>query len=290
MCFCDAIFRAAFSDDMNNSPAHAIDYDDDHHKNAVSNLFCHERLDDIVSLQSRPTFKRIPRKSIRAPIKNYRRTINDTLFTEEAWTKVQTTCCGSMYENGSIGALLFNTVHPNGTCPTCLASTVQPVLPATTITAKIVAAPLSAVTTSTVTDTRAISVSTLPSGRLYPNSGSISATGTRTIKINTNGMVLVQKRGEVNASSSLGKIITIKPTKSPLGINATAVLPKEMMQIFNKNTMIEATNGHKFNDNSSDSGYDEMLHEPNAIVSSLRMYYNRFYCLLTIDVFAEIRQ
>lgn len=80
-------------------------------------------------------------------------------------------------------------------------------------------------------------------------------------------MVLVQKRGEANGSS-LGKIITIKPAKSPLGggINAGA-LPKEMMHILNKNTMIETTNGQKFNDNSSDSGYDEMLNEPNANVS-----------------------
>lgn len=250
---------SASSDDM-NSPAHAIDYVD-LHKTAVSNLFCHERLDDIVSLQSRPTFKRMPRKSSRAPIKNYRRSISETVLSEDAWTKIRTTCCGSMYENRSIDALLFNTAHPSGNCPTCLSVTVSPVPTDTIVTAKIVAAPFS----SAATDARTINVSALPFGRIYPNSGSTSSAGTRTIKINTNGMVLVQKRGDLT-TTSVGKIITLKPAKSPLGVNAT-VLPKEIMHIFNKNTMIEATNGHKFNDNSSDSGYDEMLNEPNANVS-----------------------
>lgn len=279
------------SSDDTNSPTHIIDYDNQH-KNAVSNLFCHERLDDIVSLQSRPAFKRSLHKTLRAPIKNYRRTIDATLFTADAWTKVRTTCCGSVYENRTIGALLLNTAHSNGACPTCCSTAVTVVAPSpppvvvetTTVTAKIVAAPLM--------DARTISLSAMPAGRIFPNGGAIAATGARTIKINGNAMVLVQKRRDAT-TSNVGKVITIKAAaaaaavKSPLDGSGAAVAPKEMMHILNKNTMIEATNGHKFNDNSSDSGYDEMLHEPNANVSfvlnsmsKLYLYsYIRIYCI-----------
>lgn len=188
---------------------------------------------------------------------------------------MRNTCCGIVYENRTIGAILLDAANPNGICQTCgiverseeKTPTRAVAATTTTVTAKLVVAP------STMVDTRTVNISTLPTGRIFTNTGVLSSmpAGTRTIKINgTNGMVLVKKAsvGDGQAQNCVGKIITIKAAKSPT--DGATVLPKEMMQLLNKNTMVEAANGHKFNDNSSDSGYDEMLNEqPNANVSLL---------------------
>lgn len=219
---------------------------------------------------------------------------SSTCENNDNWT-AKRTCCGLVYEHRLIGAVLLDakqwrrdncTVH--GANGHSLLSDVE-------------AQDLSAATTTTVLTKTIGSNSTASlSDNILASGGPtiVSSAGGRKIKLTTNAIQFLKRatvvsngRSVVSTSEEsiaktattpaatrglLGKIITIKTGSvmaasvatagtAPVLTAATAATAANPSTAPVSAVATEA-NGHKFNDNSSDSGYDEaMLQEPNGV-------------------------
>lgn len=221
--------------------------------------------------------RRIRRKSAQ-PVKHRRAKQNESptnaMLASVDWTAVQT-CCGLVYEHRHLGAVIVDMVHwrrehcvyhkpaisdpqtktPDASAPTTGVgeddrTTPTPVSETATLTIassvgrkiKLTSNAVQLLKKATVGHVAvAVAASTSAVAMAVSSAPTAPAATTTAVQPNAGG-------------SLLGKIITIKAGSATV-VNAVGTGVG----------LIAADQGHKFNDNSSDSGYDEaMLHEPNG--------------------------
>lgn len=247
--------------------------------------------------QSQRTIKKTNRKSCR-PLKN-RSVIQASILSEEGWTRLST-CCGIVYENKAISAVLldFSTIVA---CAAHIPKPAEPVnkmgaphsrrdvlirhINSTTnyiLNAQVFASASNgtSMTNSTVA-TSPIRIDTLVSGpndvskiKQFPHeSGHILKNTFKATKgVDAKSKAIV--RGNLLKVARNGILERIGPALERLAAPPTTIAaPTDMMvagRIVNKTGPLSVSDklidaiGHKFNDNSSDSGYDEILQEPKV--------------------------
>lgn len=202
------------------------------------------------------------------------------------WT-AKRTCCGLVYEHRLIGAVLLDAKQWRRDSCTVHGANGHSLLMV------VESQDLSASTTTTVlTKTTGSNSSASLSDNILASGGPtiVSSAGGRKIKLTTNAIQFLKRASVVSNGRSvvstseesiaktattpaatrgmLGKIITIKTGSVIAASVATAGTPATAANPPTAPVSAVATeaNGHKFNDNSSDSGYDEaMLQEPNGV-------------------------
>lgn len=248
--------------------------------------------------QSQRTIKKTNRKSCR-PLKN-RSVIQASILSEEGWTRLST-CCGIVYENKAISAVLldFSTIVA---CSAHISKPAEPVnkmcaphsrrdvlirhINNTTnyiLNAQVFASASDGSANHTITSatvaTNPIRIDTLVSG---PNDASnikqlphesahiLKNTFKATKGVDVKSKAIV--KGNLLKVARNGILERIGPVLERLAGPTTIAAPTDMMvagRIVNKTGLISVSDklidaiGHKFNDNSSDSGYDE-LQEPKV--------------------------
>lgn len=285
----------AGSSDGVASPLNLSDTED-FSKDPVANLYCHEQLTDDVMIPttvpasstvgingstetaphsftipsarfaSTTIVGRISRKSAH-PIKNRSRTVDSAALLDGSDWRPLRTCCGIVYEHQLYGAVVLDCEqwrreqcahHGRKAIADVVAYEKAPVIEQTRVL-------LPATIPSSVASKTALTTKSVPTSSV----ATIISSAGRKIKLTTNAVQFLKKAGSVrgqavaaapmvvpssaNSTNLLGKIITIKTTGAISAIALRSISAVE-------------TSTTKFNDNSSDSGYDEaMLQEPNGV-------------------------
>lgn len=249
--------------------------------------------------QSQRTIKKTNRKSSR-PLKN-RSVIQASILSEDGWTRLNT-CCGIVYENKAISAVLLDF----STIVACAAHIPKPAEPINKMCAPhsrrdVLIRHINNTTnyilnaqvftsasngtadhtmTATTVATSPIRIDSLVSGpsdvskikQLPHESGHIlknTFKATKGVDVRSKAIV----KGNLLKVARNGILERIGPALERLIAPATITAPTDMMvagRIVNKTGPLSVSDklidaiGHKFNDNSSDSGYDEILQEPKV--------------------------
>lgn len=252
--------------------------------------------------QSQRTIKKTNRKSCR-PVKN-RSVMQASILSEEGWTRLST-CCGIVYENKAICAVLldFSTIVA---CAAHISKPVEPVnkmcaphsrrdvlirhINNTTnyiLNAQVYASADQTMTASTVA-TNPIRIDTLVSGitdvskikQLPYESGHVLKNTLKASKgVDVKSKAIV--KGNLLKVARNGILERIAPVLERLAAPTTITAPTDMMvagRIVNKTGPLSVSDklidaiGHKFNDNSSDSGYDELQEPKVNIQQNFKLY------------------
>lgn len=303
-------FLSSGSSDENSSPASPVsnhsDGEDGKPITATSPFDLFQPIDTLKSNQmsgkhqSQRTIKKTNRKSCR-PLKN-RSVIQASIVSEEGWRRLNT-CCGIVYENKAISAVLldFSTIVA---CAAHISKPAEPVnkmcaphsrrdvlirhINNTTnyiLNAQVLASASNGtadhtMTTMNVGTTTPIRNDTLVSDhtdvskikQLPHESGHIlknTFKATKGVDVKSKAIV----KGNLLKVARNGILERIAPVLERLAAPTTITAPTDMMvagRIVNKTGPLSVSDklidaiGHKFNDNSSDSGYDEILQEPKV--------------------------
>lgn len=197
------------------------------------------------------------------PLKNRNKYINHSVsaIDQDIWIKVKS-CCGYVYENPTIGALLID--HMILTQHGCAIHKREVPIPMNApIVCDIVAQPSKK------------SLKSLPLkkqhtlGKRYIEQTELIETEVQTINATpmTNKLPLKSKAANVNAHKNQTEISTLskcaaKPSADKSQIKLNAMGGNQIdVNAKKSNKLIDVLSVTKFSDNSSDSGYDETLHD-----------------------------